>query len=138
MLEVVFQTAWCGDENIQALLESGALVSITNAAVNTAYFEVGETTEVAHGGFHLHSEFAGRLEDEAAKATVRAKLLERGQREGGGFSCAGLGRGDEVTALQGGRDGAQLDGGRITVTHRLDALQNMLGQSKRGEWHVFF
>jgi hypothetical protein len=24
-----------------------------------------------------------------------------------------------------------LDGGRIAVTHRLDALQNMLGQSKR-------
>ena len=62
---------------------------------------------------------------------MRAKLLERGQREGGGFTCAGLGRGDEVAAFEGRRNGAQLDGGRIAVTHRLDALQNMLGQSKR-------
>ncbi len=131
LLEVVFQTAGGGDKNIETLLEGCALVSVTNAAINTANLEVGETAEVAHGGFHLHGEFTGRLKDEAAKAAVRAELLERGQREGGGFSCAGLGRGDEVAALQGRRNGAKLDGCRIAVTHRLDALQNMLGQSKR-------
>ena len=131
LLEVVLETSWRGDKNIETLLERCTLVSVADATIDTADFEVGETAEVTHSGFHLHGEFACRLEDEAAEAAVRAELLERGQCKGGGFTCAGLGRGDKVAALQGRRNGAKLDGCRIAVTHRLDALQNMLGQSKR-------
>ena len=138
LLEVVLEAAGGGDENVEALLECGALVSVADTAVNAADLEIGETAEVAHGGFHLHGEFSSGFENEAAEATVRAELLKRGQREGGGFACAGLGRGDEVAAFKGRRNGAKLDGCRITVTHCLDALQNMLGQSKRGKWHVVF
>ena len=122
LLEVILEAARSGDENIEALLECGALVSVADTAVNAADLEIGETAEVAHGGFHLHGEFASGLENEAAEATVRAELLQRGQREGGGFACAGLGRGDEVAAFKGRRNGAKLDGCRIAVTHRLDAL----------------
>jgi hypothetical protein len=99
LLEVVLETAGGGDKNIKALLEGCALVSVADAAINTANLEVGETAEVTHGGFHLHGEFARRLKDEAAEATVRAELLERRQREGSGFTCAGLCRGNEVAAL---------------------------------------
>ena len=67
---MVLETAGGGDENIQAFLEGCALIAVADTAINTADLEVGETAEVTHGSFHLHGEFTGRLEDEAAEAAV--------------------------------------------------------------------
>ena len=47
-----------------------------------------------------------------------------GQAERGGFAGAGLRAADDVAARQHERDGAKLNGRRIHVTHRFDAIQD--------------
>ena len=136
LLEVVFEASGRGDEHIESGAQSGALGAVADAAKNAADFEVGEAGEVAHGGFDLHGEFAGGLEDKAAEGAVGAEFLQGGQREGRGFSRAGLGGGDDIASGEGGRNRPELDRGGFPVAHGLDAIKEWLGQPKLGERHV--
>ena len=136
MLKVILETAGGGDDDVKAVAQGVALRTVADAAEDGADAEVGEPGEVAHGGFDLHGEFAGGFKHEAAEASVRTEFLQRGERERGGFAGPGLGGSNNVAAFESRRDRPELDWGGIPVTHRLDAFEKWLGQSKLGERHV--
>src|SRR5207248_8984797 len=91
-LQVVHQPARRGDDDVDAALELGALVTVADATEDGDGAQVGEAGEIAKGGFDLRGEFARGLEDEDARAAVRAEPREDGQRKGRGLARAGLGR----------------------------------------------
>jgi len=55
------------------------LHAVADAAEDGDRADIGKTGEVAERGFDLSGEFARRLEDEHASATVRAEAREDGQ-----------------------------------------------------------
>jgi hypothetical protein len=54
--------------------------------------------------------------------------VQHGQREGGRLAGAGLGAGEEVVALENGRNGLGLDGGGGLVTLLVDRLEDGGGE----------
>ncbi len=75
-------------------------------------------------GIDLHRELAGRDEDEdphrmtgggEARVGVRPESIEDRQHEGRGLAGAGLGRSQDVAALEDKRDGGRLDGRRCLI-----------------------
>ncbi len=102
------------------------LLAVTDAAINDGDFQIREARIIANGRFHLRREFARRLQNERARADriVSAQLGKNRQGERGSLAGAGLRAADDVLAGQNQRNGAKLDGGRIHITHRLDAVQH--------------
>ncbi len=128
---MIQQPSGRGDHDVRAGFQFIVLLAVTHAAEDDGGFQIGETGEIVKRGFHLRSEFARRFEDEDARADgiVRAELGKNRQAERGGLAGAGLRAADDVLAGQNQRNGTQLDGRRINVTHRFDALQNGRGKS---------
>ena len=61
--------------------------------------------------------------------------MQAGEEEGGGFTGAGGGAGEEIFALHGGRDGFFLDGGGMGEGEVFDAAQNVGVQSEGRKGH---
>ena len=77
------------------------MFAVADAAVNERHLEMHETGKVAEGGFHLHGQFAGGLEDQTAGEMLgRFQPGKNGQPEGGGLARPGLGRGNQVMSGQ--------------------------------------
>ena len=112
-----------------------ALRAVADAAEHGDRAQIGEAGEVAESGFHLGGELARGLEDEDAGAAVVTEAGEDGQREGRGFTRAGLRRSDEIAATEDDGDRAQLDGRGIGVTGGLDAAENVFGEIECFEGH---
>ena len=101
------------------------LLAVTDAAVNDGDAQIGEAREIANGGFHLRGQFARGFEDQArAGAGCAGRACERMGRANAAVlpvpvcalpmtSCPAMNQ----------RNGAQLDGRRLDVTHRLDAVE---------------
>jgi hypothetical protein len=132
---VVLETSWRRHQHIEPFAQRGPLRAVADAAEDRPGAQVGEAGEIAHGRLDLHGQLAGGLEHEAAQLAVAAEFLERGQGERGGLARPGLGGRYDVTAFEGRRDRPELNRGRIPVTHRLDALEKWLGESKLRKWH---
>ncbi len=76
------------------------------------------------GGLHLRGKFPRGFENERARPRrVLAEFREDGQGKRGGLAGAGLRAADDVASGEHERNGAELDGRRLDVTHRLDAVQ---------------
>jgi hypothetical protein len=136
LLQMIEQSSGRGDDSVGAGFQFVVLFSVTDAAEDDGGFQIGETRIIADGRFDLRGEFARRFENEHARTgRVRAELRENGQRERRGLAGAGLRTADDVLAGEDQRNGAQLDGRRLDVTHRLDAFENFLGKSECGKTH---
>ena len=123
--EMVEQTSRRGDDDVGAGVQLVVLPAIADAAKNDGGFQIGEARVIVNGGLHLRGEFARGFEDERARAgRVLAELREDGQGERGGLAGAGLRAADDVASGEHERDGAELDGRRLDITHRLDAVQD--------------
>ena len=91
------------------------------------------------GAAHL-ADLLGKLargrHDEHLGAAVALGVPEaahRGKQEGGRLARAGLGGGEQVTALEDVGDGLGLDGRGLLVAERLDGLEDGLGKTEVGE-----
>ena len=131
-VEKLAETAGGGDDDVGAGSEGVALRAVADAAVEDGGFEIGKTAEVAEGGFDLDGEFAGRFEDEDARAfgAVRAEAVEHGQGKRSGLAGSGRRGGDEVAAGEDSGNGAQLDGRGIGVAASLRPANEAGIQSK--------
>ncbi len=122
---MIEQASGRGDDDVRAGAQGVRLLAITDAAINDGGAQIGEAGEIAEGGLDLRGEFARGFEDEHARAgRVLAEFREDGQGERGGLARAGLRAADDVASGEHERDGAELDGRRFDVTHRLDAVHN--------------
>ena len=123
---MIEQTSGRGHDDVRSRAQFVRLPAITDTAVNNGGFQIGEARVIVDGGFHLRGEFARGFEDERARAAgrVRAELRKDGQGECGGLAGAGLRAADDVAPGKHERDGAELDGRRLDVTHRLDAVHD--------------
>ena len=125
MLHQIEQAAGRGDDDIHPGFEGVDLFAVAHAAVNHRHGVAGETRVIAHGSFHLRSQFARGLENKhAGFARVFAELGNDGQHEGRCFAGAGLRAADHVGALKQQRDGAQLDGRGVGPAHGFDAVED--------------
>ena len=111
---MVLEAPGCGHQHVEAFAQCGALFAVAHPTENRTDFEVGEPGEVAHGGFHLHGQLAGRFEHEAAEFAMLAESLQNGQGERGGFARPGLGGRGNIPAFEGRRDRPELDRGRCS------------------------
>ena len=126
LFEMIEQTSGRGDHDVRAGAQFVGLPAVADAAINHGDFQIREARVIAHGRLDLRREFARRFQDERARAggIVLAEFGKNGQAERGGFAGAGLRAADDVLAGKHQRDGAELNGRRIHITHRLDAVQN--------------
>ena len=124
-LQMVNQASRRGDDDVGAGVQLVVLPAIADAAKNDGGQQIGETRVIVDGGFHLRGEFARGFEDERARAgRVLDELREDGQGERGGLAGAGLRAADDVASGEHERDGAELNGRRLGITHRLDAIHD--------------
>ena len=134
-LEVVHQSTWGGDNDIDPATEFLALIAITNPAENRDGAQVGEAGEIAKGGFNLGGKFAGGLKHQHAGFTVGAQTGQNRQREGRGLTGAGLGGADDIATAQHEGNGAQLNGRGIGIAGGLDAAQDGFGKIESFKRH---
>ena len=102
-------------QDVHAPAQIGGLLSVADAPVDDGHPQVGEKGVLMEGLLDLEGELAGRLEDEAAHRAVAAEPLDDRQGEGGRLPGAGLGRADDVAALEDEGNGLDLDGRRLGV-----------------------
>ena len=95
----------------------------------------GVGVEVAEVSFDLHGELAGGEQDEGGRAAGFrfGQHFQNGNDEAEGFASAGLGGGEDVFALKGGRNCAGLHGGGDGEVHGSDALLERLGDIEVGK-----
>jgi hypothetical protein len=137
LLVVVEQAARRGDEDVDAAPQAVDLRLHADAAEHHHRGQLGVLAVRAHALLDLRREFAGGREDQRAdrRATLGVALRRRvhepvqhGQREAGGLAGARLGPGEQVAALQHGRDGLLLDRRRRVVTRVGNGLEQGLGE----------
>ena len=132
LLEIIEQAAGRGDKDVGAALELRFLFAVADAAIDDGGAEVAEAGVVARGLVDLHGELAGGLEDEDPRTLGTVLLEEREQREHerGGLAGAGLRGADDVLAGEDEREGLKLDFGGIEKSHRLHAVDHVVGKAE--------
>ena len=113
--EVIEEPARRGDDHIGAAIDLDRLVVKGDAADQQSHGQAVIAPERLEMSLNLSGKFACRLEDECPRhACPRPAFLQKrqhGQNKSGGLARSGLGKAEHVPALDGGRDGAGLDGG---------------------------
>ncbi|EPY18733.1 ATP-dependent RNA helicase DDX18/HAS1, partial [Strigomonas culicis] len=119
-LEVVQQPARRGDDDHDAV---GELVPLGAAALAADAAQkrnraVEELEEAQQHTLYLQAQLAGGAHDDGRRAVARAEPgagddFYNGDKEGQRLAGARLGLGQQVAALQRGRDAARLDGGQL-------------------------
>ena len=128
---MVEEAARRGNNHIAAFGEVFFLFTVSDSAVNKRHLGVHEPHVVAEGGFDLHGEFPGRLQNQAADLGFGVvELGEDGKRERCRLAGAGLCGCDEVATGENNRNGAQLDRGRFRVAHPLCSVQDGFRQAE--------
>src|SRR5437879_7149392 len=70
LLEMVEQTARCGGEDIDAVLEIGPLFSVPDSAADNSHAQIGEAAIIEKRPLDLRGEFARRVERKATKFSL--------------------------------------------------------------------
>jgi hypothetical protein len=121
---VVQQAARRGDQDVDAVLELLDLRVDADAAEDHGRVELGVLAVHAHAFLDLGRQFAGRGQDQGADGAWRfvagqlaadgvgRQAVQQRQGEAGRLAGAGLCAGQQVAAVQDGRDGLLLDRGR--------------------------
>ena len=136
-LEHVDQPAGRGDQHVDAAHQHVLLVGHALAADDQRVGQL-QVLAVLHEILgDLQREFAGRLQDQAARhagAGARAgQDVQHRQGEAGGLAGAGLRHAHHVAAHQHERDRLLLDRRRMAIAHVGDGAQHGLGQAEIGE-----
>jgi hypothetical protein len=114
---VVHQTARSGHDQVDRAGQGAGLVAEGGAANQAGGFHPAQVLAVFQGVlFHLLSQFAGRAQNQNARALALAggalgQLGQRRQQEGGGLAATGLSGNQQVAAGNGSGDGFGLYAG---------------------------
>ena len=115
-LDVIEETAGGGDNDIGLALERFDLVSVADAAVQKHDVERLVVGEDVHLILNLSGKFAGWFKDQALRLGGSSHRADNRKCEGGCLSGSCLGCPDDVTSLEGNRNGLSLNGGWFLVT----------------------
>ncbi len=136
LLYVVQQTARCGHQNVQTLLQGAFLCAVFHAAEYNSDAEA----KVLAIGFEavgdLGGQFARRRQDQGARGArkrldaVFCQAMQDRQGEGGGLTGAGLGNTQQVGTLHDMGDGLGLDRGRLLIARRFQGGEQAGVQAK--------
>ncbi|VVE71164.1 hypothetical protein PPN31119_03838 [Pandoraea pnomenusa] len=145
LLHVVEQTSRRGNENVDAARE---LLDLRHhrhtaehghrretqilAVLGHALLDLGR--QLARGGQHERAHRA--LAVGRRRTRARREHLQDGQREAGGFAGAGLGAGEEIAALQDGRNRLQLNRSRVGIAEVGDRTQDVGRQAELFKRHI--
>ena len=135
-LDQVEQTAWRGDQDVDAARQGLDLAAIAQATDDGAEAQPEATAVGVEAARDLDRKLAGRRQHEATRVLgLRAlaearEVLQHGQREGRGLAGAGLGNAQHVATLQERRNGARLDGRGHDVLGGFEGTQQRLGQAE--------
>ncbi|MCY1235905.1 hypothetical protein D9M72_485350 [compost metagenome] len=131
---MIEQAAGRADQHIGAALQLAILLVERDAADQKRDVELVVLAVLVEVLRDLGGEFARRLQDERARhAGARAALFQQRQHrqhERSGLTRSRLGDAQNVTTLQGRRNGASLDRGRDCVARIGDSGENFLAQAK--------
>src|SRR5262245_32233955 len=122
---MVEESARSCDHHVDAGFQGLALAPVTDAAKHHGHFEVGKAREVANRRFHLSGEFARGFQHEYAdRRLMAAEPRKNWESESCGLARAGLCATNDILPRENQWNGPELDGGRLRVTHRLDAFED--------------
>ena len=126
-----------GDDDVGAALEGADLLVHRGAAVERQHAEPDAFGVLVHRLGHLHRELASGDEHQAAglaRGRVRlANPLQHRQRERGGLAGARAGLAEQIASLEKQRNRFALNGRRLLVPERGDAVGELALQSERRE-----
>jgi hypothetical protein len=137
------KSAGGGDDYIGAATEGIDLAMLINTTKDDGLTKANIFSVNAEAVGNLRREFSRGTEDETARARL-GSLWKRGcggeplddrECEGGGFSGAGLGAADQITAFQGGWNCGSLNGGGIGITLGNEGIQDRLNEPKVDKLH---
>lgn len=135
-VHVIEEAAGAGDEDIDAIFHGADLWVFTDATEDEGFTKADAFSVGVEGLGDLASELASGGEDEDAGGAALGvfwllmESVEDGQREGGGFSGAGLGDAKEIASFEKDGDGLGLDGRRGEVVLLGKSTFNGSGQGK--------
>ena len=136
-LEHVDQAAGGGDQHIDAAHQHVLLIGHALAADDQRVGQLQVFAVVDKILSHLQREFAGRLQDQAARhagAGARAgQDVQHRQREAGGLAGAGLRGAHHVAPHQHEGNGLLLDRGGVAIAHVLHRAQHGFRQAEIGK-----
>ena len=133
LLLQIQQAARRGHQNVHAALDLGDLGVHADPAKDHGGVQLEVLAVGADGFLHLRGEFAGgRKHQRTGRATAKfalagracAEFVQQRQGEGRGLAGARLGAGQQVMALQHGRDGLCLDGRGDFITLLVHGFQD--------------
>ena len=146
LLHVIEQTARRRHDDIDAALQRVDLRIDADAAEHHGRLQLHVLAIGAHAFLDLRGEFARRREDQRAHVALRTgggrchlrQALQDRQREAGGLAGAGLRAGEQVAAIQDGRNGLELNRRGAGVAEFNDGAQQGFGKSEGIERHRLF
>ncbi|MBI2362320.1 MAG: nucleoside monophosphate kinase [Elusimicrobia bacterium] len=138
---VVEEASGRRDGDVGGLLQGLGLRRHRLAADDEGGLEARVLRQVGDGGFDLRRQLADRGEDEGARPRAGRlgqghQALQGGQGVGHRLAAAGLRGAQHVEAVEGGRDGGGLDGGRVLEAHPVDRLAQGGVEAEDVEAHV--
>ena len=138
--EQVHQPARRRDQDVDALFQRLDLIAHLHAADQECHAELVILAVFLEILGDLRREFAGRLEDQAARHARAAAALgqdvDHRQHEAGGLAGAGLGDADQVAHHQYGRDRRGLDRRGFGIAGVPDRAEQFVGEAEVGEVHA--
>ena len=137
-VQEIAKASWGGDHDGGAVADLLELCAFVHAADGDGGADAGAARDFANGFGDLQGQFAGRRQNDAADARLRALVeqqLDGRQYKRKGLSGSGLGGGDEVAAGQCRLDGLGLDGGWLGEVQLREIARQL---SRKGEFEKFF
>ena len=140
--EQVHQAAWGGDQHVNAVLQRLDLIAHLHAADQQRHLQIVVLAVFLEILCHLRGEFAGRLQDQAARhqraAAAMCQNVDHWQNKAGGFAGARLRDSDQILHHQHGRDRLGLNRGGRIVSRSRHGLQQFVGKAEIGKCHRLY
>src|SRR6266851_6737627 len=124
---MIEQPAGRADDDVDAAAEGVLLWAHPDATEDRRAVDRRVDGEVLQVLEDLRRELAGRRDDQGARrpAWLRNQLIEDWQQEGDGLAAPGHGAGEDVLALEGGRNRVRLNRGRPGKPEVLQTAQQI-------------
>ena len=117
--------AGCSRDDVLAIFEFTNVLTNRSAADARVTLHVHVVAQCEDNGLNLRREFAGGREDERLGLSHGdVDGLQHGYREGGGFTRAGLGLGDDISPLRYREDSTLLDCGGLFKVCTMQVSEN--------------
>lgn len=135
-VQVIDKPSGSSHQDVHSTFKLIHLLTVADTAEDDNGAQIGETGEITEGGLHLGSQFTGGFQHQHARCGGGFfQLGKDGQGKGSRLASTRLGTANHVFTGQNQRNSAQLNGGRLDITHGLDAFHHRAGQTQLCKTH---